>query len=212
MRDSQSATDGTSYQIWRSQLLPIQLRPQFDLDLYWQDLLFASGSLFGEKITDTYPTAYQMVGVTRDPEFLDNTVAAGSGYMYYVVGVNSSGVATTASNLVTFPALLPPVTFAGLLSEVTTLAARGRFGSGDPNGSQTTLAIEAAQKAAAACDIPDAIDTLSPQTESSAILAPDLGDYEVLVRKLNRRLQLYKGLEPYSEFPQQVSSTEFCVE
>jgi hypothetical protein len=203
-------THATSYQIWRAQLLPIQVRPQYDYDLYWQNLLFLSGTVFGEKITDTYPTVYEMIGVTREPEFLDSTVAADGNYMYYVVGVNSKGVASSPSNLQTFPTLLPPATFAGLSSEVTTLAARGRFTAADPKGIRTERAIQIAEAAAATCRIPDAIDILTRQMRSRAILSPDSGDHEVLVSRLIRRLELYKGLRPYSEFPKQVISTEFC--
>ena len=125
--------------------------------------------------------------------------------MYYVTAVSSKGVVSSPSSLVTFPLLLPPVTFAGLLSELNTLALRQRFTAPDTQGTAELNVIAAAKADAAACQITAAINLLTPQTNSRAVLVPDQVDYHVLVAKLIRRLQLYV------QFPTQVITTEFCT-
>jgi hypothetical protein len=202
--------NATSYQIWRAPLIPIQARQNLSFEGF-------NGPLFGiEDIPDVYIGAYQLIGTTASLMFYDSTVPSviqppypgqsnpPGGYMYYIVGVSAKGLVSPQSNLVTFPLLLPPVTFAQLLTEVNTLALRGRFVSTDPQGANEIKQIVAAQTAAAACQITTAISTLRPQTNSRAVLTPDQVDYQVLVAKLIRRLQVY------GQFPTQVITSEFC--
>uniref|UniRef100_Q026U6 Fibronectin type-III domain-containing protein n=1 Tax=Solibacter usitatus (strain Ellin6076) TaxID=234267 RepID=Q026U6_SOLUE len=191
-----SGLNATSYQVWRAQLLPILVRDDVNFEGW--------NGVNGTKIPDVYVSAYQLIGTTTDVTFLDSTVQPGMRYMYYIVGVGTRGV-SPPSNLVTFPLLLPSVTFTQLLSEVSTLVQRQRFAAPDAQGTQARQQIVAAQAAAAACQITTAINTLTPQSTSRAVLVPDLVDYQVLVDKLIRRLQLF------SRFPTQMITSEFCT-
>lgn len=189
--------NAVSYQVWRAQILPIQVRQNLSFEGF--------NGVSGGFIPDVYVGPYQVVGTTKDLMFFDSTVQAGSRYMYYVIALNAAGVSSTPSSLVTFPLLLPPVTFAQLLTEVGVLLQRGRFTAPDPQGTSTIAQIEAAKTAAAACQLTSAISLLRPLTNSRAVLVPDQVDFHVLVAKLMRRLQVYGG------FPSQVITTEFCT-
>jgi hypothetical protein len=92
-----------------------------------------------------------------------------------------------------------------MLSQLITLATRSRFAASDPSGSLAKQQIVNAQASAAACQLTAAISTLTPQTTSRAVLAPDLVDYQVLAAKLVRRLQLF------NKYPTQVITSEFCT-
>ncbi len=188
-----------TYQIWRAPMIPIQVRQNLTFEG------FNGSTPFGENLPDVYVGPYQLVGTTSKLMFLDSTVPSGSSFMYYVVGVSAKGVVSSQSSLVTFPLLLPSTTFASLLTEVTSLAARRRFISTDSAGSNEIATINAAQADAAACQITAAISLLNPQTNSRAVLVPDQVDYHVQVAKLIRRLQLYNS------FPTQVITSEFCT-
>ena len=185
-----------SYQIWRANMLPILVR---------DDISFESwNGVTGNKIPDTYVSEYQMVGTTTDVTFLDSTVVPRSRYMYYVVGLDSKGQPSIPTNLVTFPILLPSVTFAQALAAVDTLTLRQRFISPD-YAAMVRQQVVAAQASAAACQIAKAINTLNPAKASQATLDPDSLDIEILFSKLIRRLQLY------TQYPTQVISNEFCT-
>jgi hypothetical protein len=136
--------------------------------------------------------------------FFDSTPVSGQSYMYYMVGVSANGAVSPQSSLVTFPLLLPSVTFAQLIKEVNTLAMRQRFAPPDTQGTNELTVIKAAQTAADSCQIASAISLLQPQTNSRAVLVPDQVDYDVLIGKMIRRLQVY------TQFPTQVNS-EFCT-
>ena len=192
------ALNAKSYQIWRAPLLPIQIRQNLSFENW-------GGSIFGAYITDIYPGTYILVGTSSNLFFHDTTTQAGAQYMYYVIGASSQGAVSPRSNLVTFPLLLPSITFAQLLTEVSTLANRNRFTATDPQGSKTLQVIQTAQTYAVNCQISTAINSLTPQTNSRALLAPDLVDYQVLVAKLIRRLQLY------NQYPGQLVTTELCT-
>lgn len=188
--------NATSYQIWRAEILPILVRDELSFENW--------NGVTGNKIPDTYISPYQMIDTTTDLTYVDSTVQAGKRYMYYVVGVGPRGQ-SPPSNLGTFPLLLPSATFAGLLDQVTTLVQRNRFTAPDPTGTAARQQILNAKAAASACQINTAITTLTPQTTSRTVLAPDQVDYQVLVAKLIRRLQVYL------KFPTEVLSTEFCT-
>jgi hypothetical protein len=81
---------------------------------------------------------------------------------------------------------------------------RQRFAPPDTQGTNELTVIEAAQTAADSCQIASAIGLLEPQTNSRAVLVPDQVDYDVLIGKMIRRLQVY------TQFPTQISS-EFCT-
>jgi hypothetical protein len=189
-----SAFNATSYQIDRAEMLPIQVRQNLE----------SFNFKFGSYIPDVYIGPYQLVGTTSNLMFFDSTPVSGQSYMYYVVGVSANGAVSPPSSLVTFPLLLPSVTFAQLVKEVNTLATRQRFAPPDTQGTNELTVIEAAQTAADACQIASAISLLKPQTNSRAVLVPDQVDYDVLIGKMIRRLQVY------TQFPTQVSS-EFCT-
>src|ERR1700680_4042874 len=104
-------------------MLPIQIR----LDLSFEGF----NGVIGNKVPDVYVSQYQLIGTTTNLTYLDSSVQTGKRYMYYVVGVNATAAVSPPSNLVTFPLLLPSVTFARLLDEVSTLAQRQRFSASD---------------------------------------------------------------------------------
>lgn len=188
--------NATSYQIWRAEILPIFVRDE--TNIYNWNL----GT--GNKIRDTYIGPYQMIGTATELVYFDSSVQSGKKYMYYVVGTGPRGE-SPPSNLGTFPLLLPSITFAELLNQVTTLAQRNRFTAPDPLGTTARQTILNAKAAASACQINTAVSTLTPLTTSRAILVPDQADYQILVAKLIRRLQMYL------KFPSEVVSTEFCT-
>ena len=194
----QAGIYATSYEVWRAVLIPIQIRYNFNFEGFNG---IPVGSVF---ITDMYVSPYQSLGTTTSLTFLDSTPEAGHTYMYYIVATGSRGT-SPPSNLTTFPNLLPPVTFAQLITEVNTLAQRQRFASTDPGGTKTLTVVETAQAQAAACQITAAIKTLPPQTNSRAVLVPDLYDYQAVIAKMIRRLQ------NYTTYPTQVISNEFCT-
>jgi hypothetical protein len=189
--------NATSYQIWRAQILPILFRDNVNFEDW--------NGVTGTKVPDRYVSQYQQIGTTTDLFFVDSTVQAGSRYMYYIIGVSSKSQVSPPSNLVTFPLLLPSVTFSQMLSQLITLATRSRFAASDPSGALAKQQIVNAQASAAACQLTAAISTLTPQTTSRAVLAPDLVDYQVLAAKLVRRLQLF------NKYPTQVITSEFCT-
>jgi hypothetical protein len=125
--------------------------------------------------------------------------------MYYVVGLDNQGGSSIPTNLVTFPLLLPPVTFAQAVNAVNTLALRQRFAAPDTQGTQVLQQVLDAQAFAAACQITKAINTLNPNKASQAVLDPDSLDIEILLSKLIRRLQLY------GQYPTQIITSEFCT-
>jgi hypothetical protein len=192
-----SGFNATSYQIWRAPMLPISVRTSFNFEDW--------NGVTGDNIPDVYVGPYQLLGTTSSLTFPDTTLKAGQPYMYYITGVSASGAVSGPSNLVTFPLLLPSITFAQLLTDVNTLAQRQRFAAPDTLGANEIAVIKTAQTQAAACQIAAAITTLRPQTNSRAVLAPDLVDYQVLIAKLIRRLQVYQT------YPTQVVTSEFCV-
>jgi hypothetical protein len=124
--------------------------------------------------------------------------------VYYVDAVIQQGqVFSEPSNLVTFPLLAPPMTFALLLGEVDRLNQRGRFKS--PEVFQVVRGqIVDARAAAAACRIQDAMK-LDAKSASNAVMFPESTDLEIIISKLLRRLQLF------SQYPQEVQSNEFCI-
>jgi hypothetical protein len=191
-----SAIRATSYRIMRAEILPILIRDDINVEGW--------NGVTGNKIPDTYITEYQPVGTTTDLFFVDSTVLPGHRYMYYVLGLTSTGFASEPSNLVTFPLLLPSITFAQLLSAVDSLAQRQRFVAPDMLGTQVRQQIQAAQTAAFGCQITAAINALNPSTASRAVLAPDSVDIGILIGKMIRRLQVY------SRFSTQVLSADFC--
>jgi hypothetical protein len=134
--------------------------------------------------------------------FIDSTVQPGKRYMYYVL-VEAGGQVSDQSNLVTFPLLTPPMTFAQLLREVDRLDQRHRLLS--PRITRVRQQIVDAQTFAAKCKINAALRTLRPQTASSAVLEPEATDLEIRMAKLLRRLQVFNRL------PHEVSSDEFCT-
>jgi hypothetical protein len=123
--------------------------------------------------------------------------------MYYVLQVRQGRV-SHQSNLVAFPLLTPPVTFAQLLNEIERWNQRGRFAN-------ATLREELRQRIlhskalAAMCQLSQAIKTLNPQLSSNVLPEPEATDLEILLSKLQRRLQLYQ------EIPVDLTSSEFCT-
>lgn len=186
-----------SYQIWRAEMLPIFVRDDTNVEGW--------SGINGNKIPDVYVGPYQLVGTTTDLIFHDLSVQAGKRYMYYVLGVGTNNVLSEPSSLVTFPLLLPPVTFAQLLSEVDRWAQRQRFLAPDTQGTKVRQQLLDARAAADACQIATAISKLNAKDAAKTAAVPESADVEILISKLIRRLQLY------SRFPQDVQSAEFCA-
>lgn len=190
-----SAVRAASYRIFRAEIVTIGIRDDFSM--------YGSNGLWFAKIPDTFVGPYQQIGTTTDLVFADTTTQPGKRYMYYVVGQGSTGALSEPSSLVTFPLLYPSVTFAQLLGEVNKWVQRNRIQA--PNtAANVRQPILQARTSAAACQLTAAISTLNPRQLSRTLLAPDLVDFEVLLSKLVRRLQLY------TRFPQQVQTNEFC--
>lgn len=193
-----SGVRATSYRIFRAEIVTIGIRD--DLSTYGYG---AIGDWF-VKIPDTYISQYQRIGTTTDLVFTDTTTVPGKRYMYYVVGANATGAVSEPSSLVTFPQLYPSVTFSQMLKEVNRWGQRNRFLAPNTATSVGQRIIEA-RDAAAACKLAVAINKLNPQELSRTLQAPDLVDFEVLLSKLVRRMQVR------SRFPNQVQTTEFCT-
>ena len=186
-----------SYRVFRAEILPILIRD----DLNFEGWNGATGT----KIPDTYVGQYSQIGATADVTFIDSTVQTGHRYMYYVAGVTPFGILSEPSNLITFPLLLPSITFAELLHDVDRWAQRQRFVASDPTGSKARQQLLNAQALAAKC-LPDkALSQLNPSSASGTVLNPDSVDVEILFSKMQRRLQLLK------QYPQQVQSDEYCT-
>jgi len=193
----QATPSATSYQIYRGELLPIEIRqnPNFE----------NSHEGTGTYFPDVYVAPYSLLGTTTSLSWLDSTVVSGHNYLYYIVATDQTGNTSHPSNLMTFPVLLPPVTFADIVSEVDILGQRGRF-SPAINEQALLWQISAAQAYAAQCQINAAINALSPSAASSLLESPDSTDMSILIYKLQRRLHLY------TEYPSQVITTEFCTQ
>jgi hypothetical protein len=194
----QASSGASLYQIWRAELLPIEIRqnPEFE------DSTGGTGIYF----PDVYVTPYSLIGTTTALNFWDQGTVSGQNYLYYVAAQNTQLAQTSdPSNLMTYPLLLPTVTFAQLVSEASVLEQRQRFNPATNYQNLLTL-ITTAQADAAACAINAAITELNPQSAEALVEAPDSTDIGILFYKLARRLQLY------AEYPTQVSSTEFCTQ
>jgi hypothetical protein len=193
----QASRGATLYQIWRAQLLPIQLRqnPEFENSTGGTGIYFP----------DIYVTPYSWIGTSTSLNFYDQGTVSGQNYLYYVAAQNSQqGQTSDPSNLMTYPTLLPIVTFSQLVAEVGVLGQRGRFSS-TANQQKLLTLISTAQTDAAACALNAAITVLNPQTASALVESPDSTDIAVMVYKLARQLQLY------AEYPTQIKTTEFCT-
>jgi hypothetical protein len=166
----------------------------------------AWNGIYGNKIPDTYVTEYEPIGVSDQTTFIDATVQPLKKYMYYVVGELQGGAVSEQSNLVAFPLLTPPVTFAGLAQEVTRMDRRRRFRSPVTRMAKVREQVADARRRAARCQIAEAISSLNPQAASNDVLEPEATDLEILMSKLVRRLSLYR------RFPQDVSTNEFCTQ
>jgi hypothetical protein len=191
----QATPSATSYQVYRAELLPIAIRqnPSFE----------NSTGGTGIDYPDVYVTPYSLVGTTANLTYLDSTALSGQNYLYYIVATNSAN-SSDPSNLTTFPGLLPPITFAQLVSDIDVLGQRQRFTS--PKGEIVLLGqISTAQTFAAQCQISSAINSLAPSYANGLVESPDLTDVGILMYQLGRRLQLY------AEYPTQVMTTEFCT-
>ncbi|MGH9894129.1 MAG: hypothetical protein ACREA0_19540, partial [bacterium] len=149
---------------------------------------------------------YEQIAVSQNPVFTDSTVQPGERYMYYVVAEVREGEVSDSSNLVAFPLLTPAVTFAQLWHEVDRLDQRQRFRNPVTRLTALRQEIVDAQTFAVTCQISQAIKTLQPQAISGDVKQPEATDLEILIAKLVRRLQLF------NQFPQNVSSDEFCTE
>jgi hypothetical protein len=201
-----------SYQIWRAEVNPIQIRDDVNLEAWdvvvkgqppcpW--LLTPDVSICN-KIPDRYVGPYQLIGTSEEAFFTDSSVIPGKTYMYYVLVVAQHGEVSDQSNLTTFPLLLPPVTFAQLLHEVDRWDSRQRFRSPDQLTRLRERVLDA-QTFAARCQFAQSIQTLSPEAQSTPVMEPDATDLEILISKLVQRMTLFERL------PQEVISTEFCV-
>lgn len=181
------------YEVWRAQRFPIQVRTEINIEAW--------NVLTGDLIPDVYIGPYERLATTDQTTFVDDTVAAGASYMYYVQRVKGDRV-SAQSNLVAFPLLLPPMTFARLEYELDKMDARGRL---KPQGQvRFRRQILAARDLAASCRIKEAIALLKPERANRWAYTPESVDVEVMLAKLARRLRLYQSR------PLEVRSSEFC--
>ncbi len=97
------STYAKSYQIWRSEITPIYVRDNVNVE-GWNPVSL-------NKIADTHIGPYSMIGTSTTTSFVDSSAVAGKKYMYYVAGVAASGAVSQPSNLSTYPLLLPSVTY-----------------------------------------------------------------------------------------------------
>ena len=185
------------FQIWRAEVNLILLRDDLNFEGW-------NGST-GNKIPDYYIGPYTQIAVTENLSYIDSTVQPGKQYMYYVIE-DSNPRDSEQSNLVTFPLLTPPMTFAQLLREVDRMDQRQRYSDPVKRMTEVRAAIASAQSLAATCNISKAISKLDSKRASGDVLEPEATDLEILVSKLERRFQLY------SQFPKDVSSNEFCTQ
>lgn len=181
------------YEVWRAQRFPIQVRTEINIEAW--------NVLTGDLIPDVYIGPYERIATTDQTTFVDDTVAAGVSYMYYVQHVKGDRV-SPQSNLVAFPLLLPPMTFAQLEHELDKMDARGRL---KPQGQvRLRRQILAARDLAASCRIEEAIELLKSEGASRWAYTPESVDVEVMLAKLARRLRLYQSR------PLEIRSSEFC--
>jgi hypothetical protein len=159
----------------------------------------------GNKIPDTYIGPYEQIGSTDEPIFVDASVEPGKRYMYYVVLETKTGLSSEPSNLVTFPLLTPPVTFASLLSEIDRLEQRQRYRKARTGMSGLRFMLTRARQFATTCNIGDALAALNPSRAAADVMRPEATDVEVLMSKLIRRLEVF------DQVPHVVSSNEFCT-
>jgi len=192
----ESSPGATGYEIWRAEIHRVLVRDEINFENW--------NGQFGNKIPDTYVGPYERIAVSRDPTFIDQTVLPDKRYMYFVL-VEAQGQVSDQSNLVTFPLLTPPVTFARLIDEVDRLDRRRRLRRPAVRFTSVRRQIADAQTAAARCEIGDALANLHPQQASTAVQKPEATDLEILMAKLVRRLQLFQRLQ------HEVSSDEFCT-
>jgi hypothetical protein len=209
----QPSPRATSYQIWRAEINPIQIRDDINVEA-WQIVAktspspcsweIAPGVTLCNKIPDKYVGPYYQIGTSGDAFFTDSTAIPGKTYMYYVLVVAQPGEVSDQSNLVTFPVLIPPVTFAQLLHEIDRWEARGRFATAN-QANRLRQRILTAQTFAAQCQLARSAQVLRPIEESTPIMEPEATDLEILVSKLVQRMRLF------AHSPQDVISTEFCI-
>jgi hypothetical protein len=185
------------YQIWRAEVHPIFVRDDLNFEAW--------NGVTGTKLPDTYVGPYEQIGVTHASIFIDSTVQPGNRYMYYVLVEAEPGEVSDQSNLVTFPLLTPPVTFTQLVHEVDRLDQRERFRNPVKRMTKVRRQIAHAHSLAERCEITEAIRILNPERASRHVVEPEATDLEILMSKLERRLTLFR------QFPQDVSSDEFCT-
>lgn len=181
------------YEVWRAQRFPIRVRTEINIEAW--------NVITGDQIPDVYIGPYELIGTTEETSFADDSAQPGVPYMYYVQYIEKGGASKT-SNVVGFPLLAPAMTFTQLVQEVEKLGARGRMTRRGALKVRRMLA-EASEQAAS-CQIEDAVRTLRPQAAGYWARFPESVDVEVMVSKLEQRLQLY------AQRPMDVRSDEFC--
>jgi hypothetical protein len=201
----------TSYQVWRADVNPIQVRDDINVEA-WQivfrlnspcDWEILPGVHICNKIPDKYVGPYSQIAATQNTSFVDATAAPGKTYMYYVAAGTPTGPLSDQSNLVTFPVLTPAMTFAEMLRQENTWTQRQRFMSASLRN-ELILTTLVAYIQAMRCQLGPAMTTLNAQPASRYLLDPEAADLEVITSKLTRRLALFQ------QAPQNVVTTEFC--
>jgi hypothetical protein len=187
----------TVYQVWRAERNPILVRADLNFENW--------NGVTGNYVPDIYIGPYQLIGTTGATVFVDATVQPGKPYMYYVIAQDAQNRVSPQSNLVGFPLLTPPMTFAQMYREINRWERRARYA--DPTIRLTTLLeqVADAHALAAACQVEQAIQALNPQITSGALQTPESADLEILLSKLIRRLRNYQDL------PQYVANGEVCA-
>ena len=132
-------------------------------------------------------------GSTRGTVFLDALPLGEGEYLYEVVALDGSGGLSGPSNLVHFPPLTPPVRFAVVREWVERLSGRGRFVSAEA-AARVRQAVALSGERAGDGEFGTAAAVLASLREGvldgDLVLAPDDGDFEIILDKLTRRLTL----------------------
>jgi hypothetical protein len=138
---------------------------------------------------------YDLIGTTTQPFYRDATVSEGYRYSYFVQAEGTAGELSSASNIVTAPALALPVTFDSVKATVGSMVQRRKFRS-PRSGMRFSSDLTAARGAAEKGQWLRArrlLESLHKRIEESSRRELDrlaAEDLAVLVSRLSRRVKL----------------------
>jgi hypothetical protein len=196
------AQGATQYQVWRAEVT--DERRSVEANPLLAVMLRAVRSIL--RRTDVYlprlpeqlwvPRAYQKIGTTSQTLYVDETAGQGSRYLYRVQAASESGSLSAPSNIVAFPLLSIPVTFAMLEAMLDSLVHKNKV-----EGGLSQAIAEDVQKARVSLQEknPSGADAhLQALSRKLAECPPGLDgfasdDLQVLLAKLIRRITLSRA-------------------